>query len=120
VTRNNLRLARQYVPQLIDADLLFFHATANEPVELDGLLQYHPRAWRSFVGGRIETHEIDCHHQNMLEAGPAAQIGGLLQQKLTALHAAKSALPTLLRQAVVPEPMKTVDREMADLGAVCV
>lgn len=84
VTRNNLTLARRYAPQRIDADVLFFDARRKERVDLDGLLHYRANAWQAHVAGRFEVHEVDCHHQTMLEPRAAAHIGRCCASACTA------------------------------------
>lgn len=106
VTRNNLSLARKYAPSRIDADMLFFHATGKENVDLDGILQYHPKAWRPYVGGRILVHKIDCHHQAMLEPTAAAQIGRVLRHSLDALQSTADAIPATPMPLPVLEPVR--------------
>jgi enterobactin synthetase component F len=76
---NHLALARQYVPGKIDVDLLYFQAMEKKG-DLDGILDRSPSAWRRFIGGRIEVHELACHHEGVLDAVPAAQIGKTLRQ----------------------------------------
>jgi enterobactin synthetase component F len=48
--------------------------------DLDGIVDRSPSAWRRFIGGRIEVHELACHHEGVLDAVPAAQIGNALRQ----------------------------------------
>jgi enterobactin synthetase component F len=76
---NHLALARQYVPGKIDVDLLYFQAMEKKG-DLDGIVDRSPSAWRRFIGGRIEVHELACHHEGVLDAVPAAQIGNTLRQ----------------------------------------
>jgi len=82
VMRNNLELARQYTPRRINLDLLFFQATERES-DLDGMLDHRPSGWRPFIGWRIEVHELACHHEAVLEAEPAEQIGAVLRSRLS-------------------------------------
>ncbi|MGJ7902689.1 amino acid adenylation domain-containing protein [Lysobacter sp. 1R34A] len=82
VTRNNLMLARRYRPAPIETDVVFFNAGLKEHVDLDGLLHYHAAAWQPYIGGRIEIHDIDCHHQSMLEPRAAAHIARVLRERL--------------------------------------
>ncbi|HZD78258.1 MAG TPA: amino acid adenylation domain-containing protein [Acidobacteriaceae bacterium] len=77
----HLELARKFVPGTIDLDLLFFQATEYDG-NLEGILDHSPYAWRPFVGGRIEVHELACHHEEVLDPEPAAKIGHALQQLL--------------------------------------
>jgi enterobactin synthetase component F len=79
---NHLALARQYVPGKIDVDLLYFQAMEKKG-DLDGILDRSPSAWRRFIGGRIEVHELACHHEGVLDAVPAAQIGNTLRQRFS-------------------------------------
>jgi enterobactin synthetase component F len=76
---NHLTLARKYSPGKIDIDLLYFHAMEKKG-DLDGILDRGPSAWRRFIGGRIEVHELACHHEGVLDPAPAAQIGNTLRQ----------------------------------------
>jgi enterobactin synthetase component F len=76
---NHLALARQYVPGKIDVDLLYFQAMEKKG-DLDGIFDRSPSAWRRFIGGRIEVHELACHHEGVLDSVPAAQIGNTLRQ----------------------------------------
>jgi enterobactin synthetase component F len=75
---NHLALARRYVPGKIDVDLLYFQAMERKG-DLDGILDRSPSAWRRFIGGRIEVHELACHHEGVLDPVPAAQIGNTLR-----------------------------------------
>jgi enterobactin synthetase component F len=79
---NNLKLARQYVPRKVNLDLLYFHAVETTG-DVDHILDRSPLAWRPFVGRGFEVHELDCHHEAVLDPGPAAQIGNILQQRLS-------------------------------------
>jgi enterobactin synthetase component F len=82
VMLNNLKLARQYVPRKVRLDLLYFQATEITG-DVDGILDRGPSAWRPFVAGRIEVHELACHHEAVLDPIPAAQIGSVLRQRLS-------------------------------------
>lgn len=93
VTRNNLVLARRYAPRRVEADMVYFHATVKEDVDLRDILNHHPSAWHPYVGGQFEVHDIDCHHQAMLEEAAVAHIGGVLRQKLRMLEAPPAARP---------------------------
>ena len=77
----HLELARKFVPGWIDLDLLFFQATEDNG-NLEGILDLNPYAWDPFVGGRIEVHELACHHEAVLDPEPAAKIGHALQRLL--------------------------------------
>jgi len=69
----------------VDLDLLYFHATEITG-DLDGILDRTPSAWTPFVGSEIEVHELDCHHEAVLNPMPANRIGSILQQRLSNRH----------------------------------
>jgi enterobactin synthetase component F len=82
---NNLKLARQYVPRKVNLDLLYFHAVETMG-DVDDVLDRSPSAWRPFVGRGFQVHELACHHEAVLDPGPASQIGNVLQQRLSILN----------------------------------
>ncbi|WP_213806669.1 non-ribosomal peptide synthetase [Granulicella sp. dw_53] len=94
---NNLKLARQHVPCKIDVDVLYFSAT-EVTGDLDGILDRNPSAWRPFVGGVFQVHELACHHENVLDPVPAAEIGNILQQRLSLLDRQHMRRPSALQQ----------------------
>jgi enterobactin synthetase component F len=81
VMLNNLKLARRYVPQRVDCDLLYFQATEMTG-NLDGIIDRNPAAWEPFVAG-IEVEELACHHEAVLDPTPAARIAGKLEERLS-------------------------------------
>jgi amino acid adenylation domain-containing protein len=85
--RNNMRLAANHVPDRYDGDLLFFTAahgrTRNFP---------SAQAWRPYVTGRIDNHEIHCGHFEMTDRDPLTAIGAVLADRLAALGAAPNAV----------------------------
>jgi enterobactin synthetase component F len=95
---NNLKLARQYVPRKVNLDLLYFHAVETMG-DLDDVLDRSPVAWRPFVGRGFQVHELACHHEAVLDPGPAAQIGSILQQRLSILNRQQiQKVPPSIRQ----------------------
>jgi enterobactin synthetase component F len=70
------------MPGKIDVDLLYFQAM-DKKGDLDGILDRSPSAWRRFIGGTIEVHELACHHEGVLDAVPAALIGNTLRQRFS-------------------------------------
>jgi enterobactin synthetase component F len=101
---NHLALARTYVPGKIDIDLLYFHAIENKG-DLHGILDRSPSAWRRFIGGRIEVHELACHHEGVLDPVPAAQIGNTLRQWFS--------MPRLQRPPMVSSSVRSETGEMS-------
>jgi enterobactin synthetase component F len=92
---NHLALARQYMPGKIDVDLLYFQAM-DKKGDLDGILDRSPSAWRRFIGGTIEVHELACHHDGVLDAVPAAQIGNTLRQRFSMPRLQRAPMPSPL------------------------
>ena len=75
VMKNNSRLARNFVPQRFDGDILLFQATRGES---------GPGAdrWKPYVNGKIAVYEVDCEHVHMMRPGPLAKIGPVLAREL--------------------------------------
>jgi len=91
VTLNNLLLARKHIPRQLEGDVMFFHAAIKEEVDLSAQLYDKPEAWRPYVDGWLDVHEVACHHQAMLDTPHAAQIGKLVMQRLHALQSIRAA-----------------------------
>lgn len=81
VMLNNVSISKKFVPRRIATDLLYFHAHSISD-ELEGLVHSGPSAWLPFVDGAVEIHDLDCHHEAVLDAGPAARIGSILNERL--------------------------------------
>jgi enterobactin synthetase component F len=82
VMLNNMQLARRHVPKRVEVDLLYFSATGGD---LPVILGHSPSAWRAFIGGKVDVHELDCGHESVLDPVPAGQIGSILQRRLNAI-----------------------------------
>lgn len=98
----HLELARKFVPGRIDLDLLFFQATEHKG-NLEGIIDRNPYVWRPFVAGRIEVHELACHHEAVLDPGPASKIGYILQQQLIAERLQPMPMPSSILGSRVSE-----------------
>ncbi|HEY9132927.1 MAG TPA: amino acid adenylation domain-containing protein [Dyella sp.] len=98
VMRNNLALARRHVPRKLDLDLVYFHATRHlgDP---SAVVQHDPEVWRSYIDGRFELHALDCHHEEVLDALPAARIGHVLSQRLDLAQQPAPGMPDTDMQA---------------------
>jgi thioesterase domain-containing protein len=71
VFKANGALARNFRPQRFDGDVLLLPATRGEAPP-------PAHVWKPYVGGRIEVHEIDCEHIDMMRPGPLATIGPVI------------------------------------------
>jgi thioesterase domain-containing protein len=45
-------------------------------------LETAPEAWKPYIDGKIEAHDITSKHHRMTKPGPLAQIGPILATKL--------------------------------------
>jgi amino acid adenylation domain-containing protein len=75
---HGVQLVHEHVPDRFDGDVLFFSAT--EPGR-----QGHrgdPQRWAPYVTGTVWDHPLDCGHDDMLDAVPAATIGAVLADRL--------------------------------------
>ncbi|MEU4745952.1 alpha/beta fold hydrolase, partial [Actinosynnema sp. NPDC023658] len=72
---NNTRLSAEHVPDFFPGDLLLFTSTLDPRVAT-------PEAWRRYVGGTIENHDIVSRHHRMTQPESLAQIGPILAAKL--------------------------------------
>ncbi|MEU6484915.1 amino acid adenylation domain-containing protein [Streptomyces sp. NPDC046887] len=81
VFANNRRLFEAYEPARHSADLLVLVAEEKRSVPAAELAA-RAGLWRPLVGGRVEHRVIGCEHPHMLQPGPAAEIGRILNEKL--------------------------------------
>ncbi|KAF9353703.1 hypothetical protein BGX26_008545, partial [Mortierella sp. AD094] len=79
VFRNNMKLARQFLPSIYSGDMTFFRASESVSI-LD------PLSWAPFTLGTIEVHELECGHLELDKPEPMAKIGRVLAMKLEELH----------------------------------
>ncbi len=82
LTRQHLAMARRYRPARVDTDVIFFHATRKTAIASSEVFHQHPDAWQPWVGGSFDVHDVDCHHQAMLEPAPAMEIARHLRHRL--------------------------------------
>jgi enterobactin synthetase component F len=72
---NSVRLGQAFQPARFDGDLLLFASSRSR--ELDGR-----RRWAPYVDATIETHCLNCAHDDMLQPVPLAKIGQVLRARL--------------------------------------
>jgi thioesterase domain-containing protein len=73
--KSNGLLASRFVPRQLDGGILLFTATGGaDPVRADD--------WRPYVSGRIDVHEIDCEHAEMMRPEAARRIAAVLAREL--------------------------------------
>lgn len=82
VIENNMRLARAFTPGCIGLDVTFIRATRGKGADLDSILHHQAHAWTTHISGAIDLHEIDCHHQEMMEPAALAMIGPIVARAM--------------------------------------
>jgi nonribosomal peptide synthetase DhbF len=75
VYSNNVRLMTGFVPRQFRGDMLLFVATQGETKPPHDI-------WRPYVTGCVKIHRVDCAHEDMMDASPAAEIGSHLRRAL--------------------------------------
>jgi len=68
---SNIRISNTFSPKRFDGDLLLFVAGRSRPAPPF-------TAWKPYVDGRIQVHEINCTHDAIMDAQPAEIIGKVL------------------------------------------
>ncbi|MGO2511670.1 amino acid adenylation domain-containing protein [Marinomonas polaris] len=82
IIENNLVLAGRFKPGKVDADLLFFVAEDSVNGSMGNILEHQSNAWASRITGEIETHNISCRHQDMLDSEPLNAIAPIIKERL--------------------------------------
>jgi thioesterase domain-containing protein len=57
---NNIRMHREFVPEVFDGDVLFFTAARDRRADMP-----EPDSWRQHVTGSIQEVLVDCGHMDM-------------------------------------------------------
>ncbi len=81
VARTNLTLLSRFIPGVFRGDLLLFTADHAVPGHRADPA-HHPRAWRPHVEGTVRVHGVPAQHFHLLNPGPLAHIGPLLDRAL--------------------------------------
>ncbi|MFF0205651.1 amino acid adenylation domain-containing protein [Streptomyces sp. NPDC005017] len=82
IVTNNARLMRTQRHQVFDGDVLFFTAAAPRAEHW-----LTPSAWKPYLGGAIDEHQLDCTHPEMTRPGPIDEIAAVLATRLQDLDA---------------------------------
>jgi len=78
VLKNNLGLAKSFIPRVFEGDVLFVSATLTSDSTTRS-----PELWKPYVSGQIKTYEVACAHENMMQSGPLAEIGRILANEMS-------------------------------------
>ncbi|QIY56837.1 amino acid adenylation domain-containing protein [Streptomyces sp. RPA4-5] len=74
---NNVTLTNARRPDRFRGTMLLVVATQKQQEWTS------PQAWKEFLDGELEIHEVDCEHARMLEPGPAADICAVLAPRIS-------------------------------------
>ncbi|MFG2092754.1 amino acid adenylation domain-containing protein [Streptomyces sp. NPDC048612] len=74
---NNVTLTNARRPDRFRGTMLLVVATQKQQEWTS------PQAWKEFLDGELEIHEVDCEHAKMLEPEPAAEICAVLAPRIT-------------------------------------
>ncbi|MFG2132154.1 amino acid adenylation domain-containing protein [Streptomyces sp. NPDC048751] len=85
VNNNNWSLTIGHEPDVFDGDVLLFVATRDED-GAEGKTERSVATLQRYVTGNVRVQEIDCEHRQLLQAGPVAEVGRVLQDTLRGDH----------------------------------
>jgi non-ribosomal peptide synthase protein (TIGR01720 family) len=69
-----IELAAAYTPAPFDGPVLFFTAARDHP-------EGAARVWETLTGASVEDHRIDCHHGQLTQPRPLAEIAEAIERK---------------------------------------
>lgn len=89
VVRQNLQLMRAWIPERLNADMLFFRATQRGA----GLVRDDPAIWQSYLGGKLSVQDLNSTHASMLDSDHAHDVTQSIMvfENRPIMRAAKSA-----------------------------
>ncbi|BCK69560.1 hypothetical protein Srufu_035130 [Streptomyces libani subsp. rufus] len=82
---NNVTLTNARRPDRFRGTMLLVVATQKQQEWTS------PQAWKEFLDGELEIHEVDCEHARMLEPAPAADICAVLAPRIAGPRDATAA-----------------------------
>ncbi|MFF3542304.1 amino acid adenylation domain-containing protein [Streptomyces platensis] len=84
---NNVTLTNARRPDRFRGTMLLVVATRKQQEWTS------PQAWKEFLDGELEIHEVDCEHARMLEPEPAADICAVLAPRIAGPRHATAGAP---------------------------
>jgi thioesterase domain-containing protein len=75
VCASNVGIVSAFSPKTFKGDVVLFVADESHG-------ESSTASWRPYVAGEIKVHRVDCTHDDMMDAAPAAKIGKLLAKEL--------------------------------------
>jgi thioesterase domain-containing protein len=84
VVRQLTQLSRSHTSPRCQSGMTLFRAMVQKDPSKQPM---SPDVWKPHVMGEIEVFDIDCDHYQMDQSAPLAEIGGVLAQRLSEIHA---------------------------------
>ncbi|TDP44469.1 non-ribosomal peptide synthetase [Zavarzinia compransoris] len=81
---NNLKIARDFVPQAAAQSALLFRATRGKGEAMDEIIHHQPEAWNAYLTETVVL-PVDCHHHEMMDPQVMTDIGPQIAERLAAL-----------------------------------
>lgn len=88
IIENNLQISRRFVPGKVTGDVMFVAAKQTAETNVSALMHHNPQAWEKHVG-QLDVREIDCHHQELLDADVLKQLGPQIANHIAGTRADK-------------------------------
>ena len=85
IWRNNISLSDHFTPGRYTGRVLHFRAIRGQTDDSPTVDR-----WSPYIDGSIETHDVDCTHDRMMEQAPLSHIGRVLTAELEAINASES------------------------------
>jgi thioesterase domain-containing protein/acyl carrier protein len=77
VWRHNVHLHHNFRPRRYTGKMIVFTATQGRTSEAP-----EPQDWSAYVDGAVESHDVDCEHEDMMEAAPMRAIGTVIAAEI--------------------------------------
>jgi thioesterase domain-containing protein len=75
VCQNNVRLIGRFSPRIFEGDAVLFVAGSSHT-------ELPIQSWQPYITGGMRIHRLDCTHDEMMDAVPAAEVGKVLAKEL--------------------------------------
>ena len=85
IFKNNIRLARRFVPQTFAGDAIVFASTADR----NGNISSPEISWKPYISGLIKVYPVVGKHDRMMQAPALAEIGPIVAAELAAAGASE-------------------------------
>ena len=77
VWRHNVHLHKNFRPRRYTGKMIVFTATQGRASDAP-----EPQDWSAYVDGAVESHDVDCEHEDMMEAAPMRTIGTVIAAEI--------------------------------------